>query len=183
MDIPKNAKLVFSWEKFDIYQWDQIMFDWTFQIFEWIKRKDVVQVIPYDWEKIYLLYEEQPWKKPYYSLIGWELEKNENDIDGAIRELKEETWFVTDKLFPLKKFSPCSLMEWNIIIYVTNSFKKTNFRNLDKWEKNEIIEVNINEFIDIVLSDNFSWKVFANFLCWFLSKFWKEKLKDFLLFK
>ena len=45
MKIPKNAIKVFSWKTFDVYQWEQKMFDWSKKIFEKLKRNDSVDII------------------------------------------------------------------------------------------------------------------------------------------
>ena len=44
--IPANAKKVFHGVIFDVYQWEQEMFDGTKEIFEKLKRPDTVVVFP-----------------------------------------------------------------------------------------------------------------------------------------
>lgn len=46
MKIPEDAKLVFKGVIFDVYQWEQEMFDGTYETFEAIKRVGTVQIIP-----------------------------------------------------------------------------------------------------------------------------------------
>jgi len=41
-----ESKLVFKGVVFDVYQWEQKMFDGSYEIFEKLKRKDTAMVIP-----------------------------------------------------------------------------------------------------------------------------------------
>ena len=41
MKIPKNATKVFSGKTFDVYQWEQEMFDGSKKIFEKLKRNKI----------------------------------------------------------------------------------------------------------------------------------------------
>lgn len=53
---------------FDVYQWEQEMFDGTTQTFEKLKRPDTIMVIPVTEDgKIILTEQEQPGKKPFIS--------------------------------------------------------------------------------------------------------------------
>ena len=59
--IPDNAKKVFGGVLFDVYQWEQELFDGTKTIFEKLKRPDTVVVFPVlDDGKILLTEQEQP---------------------------------------------------------------------------------------------------------------------------
>lgn len=59
--LPENAKCVFKGVLFDIYQWEQEMFDGTYSIFEKVVRLPSSQIIATTPEnKIILLDEEQP---------------------------------------------------------------------------------------------------------------------------
>ena len=68
--IPDNAKKVFTGITYDVYQWEQKMFDGTYSTFEILKRRLGVQVIVVIKDKILLLKEEQPGKGKFISLVG-----------------------------------------------------------------------------------------------------------------
>jgi hydrolase, NUDIX family len=61
MKIPKNATKVFSGKTFDVYQWEQEMFDGSKKIFEKLKRNDSLDIIAINKNnEIYILEEEHP---------------------------------------------------------------------------------------------------------------------------
>lgn len=45
MKIPINARRVFKGIIFDVYQWEQKMFDGNFKTFEMLKRPNTVEII------------------------------------------------------------------------------------------------------------------------------------------
>ncbi|HEY4513381.1 MAG TPA: hypothetical protein VJH06_02610 [Candidatus Paceibacterota bacterium] len=69
--IPDDAKRVFKGVIFDVYQWEQEMYDGTKAIFEKLKRPDTVVVFPVLPDgKIILTEQEQPGKKPFIGATG-----------------------------------------------------------------------------------------------------------------
>ena len=73
MKIPDNAKLVFKGVIFDVYQWQQELFDGSQATFEALKRPGTVQVIPTVGDRVLLSYEEQPGKPRRHTFLadGW----------------------------------------------------------------------------------------------------------------
>ena len=67
--IPSHAKKVFSGTIFDVYQWEQEMFDGTTKIFEAAGRPHTALVIPVIDDKIVLSYERQPGKDWYLTFL------------------------------------------------------------------------------------------------------------------
>jgi hypothetical protein len=67
MQIPENAKRVFEGKTFDVYQWEQEMFDGKTKIFERLQRNHSVDVIAVSAEgKIYILEERQPGRSVFF---------------------------------------------------------------------------------------------------------------------
>src|SRR5258708_26560324 len=92
MKIPKVAKQVFKEQIFQVYQWQQKMFDGSFKTFEKIKRQDTVVIIPIVGNKIVILKQKQPNTGWYYSEPSGRMDKaNESPKAAALRELLEET--------------------------------------------------------------------------------------------
>jgi ADP-ribose pyrophosphatase len=86
--LPKHAKKVFEGIIFDVYQWEQKMFDGTTQTFEKLKRPDTVTVIPITHDgMIMLTKQEQPGKQAFVGAAGGRVDYGEGIIEAAKREL------------------------------------------------------------------------------------------------
>ena len=161
--IPENAKLAFSWQIFDVYQWEQEMFDWSKQIFEKIKREDTVDVIAIleTWE-IIILEEKQPWREVYYWLVWWTCESWEEPIETAKRELLEETWLVSNDWELFNSYKLSSKIAFNSNIFIARNCKKIQEQNIEEdWEKIKVIKLGWSDFLDTIASYNFKVKEFA----------------------
>ena len=70
--LPAQAQRVFKGVIFDVYQWQQEMFDGTTETFEMLKRPDTVEVIAIKDDKLVVVHEQQPGTKVclkvFYSL-------------------------------------------------------------------------------------------------------------------
>ena len=91
--IPKNAELVFTGVRSQIYQWDQDMYDGTIARFERIRFIDASFVLPILSDgRILLTHQEQPGRSQFISLPGGSFDSPlEDPLDCARRELMEET--------------------------------------------------------------------------------------------
>jgi len=155
MEIPPQAKRVFQGVIFEVYQWEQKMFDGTTEIFEAIKRPGTVQVIPTIGNKILLAYEEQPGKPRAYSLFGGRMEKDEEPIHAIKRELLEETGMESIDWELYKEYIPEGKIEWPMYVYIARDCKKVTEPKLDAGEKIEIKEVTVDAFLEIVCREDF----------------------------
>lgn len=89
--IPKDAKRVFKGEIFDVYQWEQELFDGSTATYEMLKRPDTVKVIAVDGDSIIVIEEEQPGGIfRSNSLPGGRVDDGESVYEAVRRELKEE---------------------------------------------------------------------------------------------
>src|SRR3989344_2203505 len=111
--IPESAKRVFEGKIFDVYQWEQELFDGTKETFEKISRPDTVVVIPILSDKrILLLHDEQPDRKPVLTAPSGRIEENEMPEETAKRELLEETGYEVKELVSFFNFQPLNKMDW-----------------------------------------------------------------------
>lgn len=155
MKVPKQAKKVFTGQIFEVYQWPQKMFDGSTATFEVLKRPNTLQIIPTIGKKIILAREQQPTKSMSYTLLGGRQEKNETPLAGAKRELKEESGMISRDWGKYRMFSPMHKIDWDIHYFIARNCEKKYQQQLDGGEKIELMEVNFEEFIDIVLSDKY----------------------------
>ncbi|QQS38761.1 NUDIX hydrolase [Candidatus Woesebacteria bacterium] len=154
--LPKNASRVFKGVIFDVYQWKQKMFDGSIETYEKLKRQDTVIVFPIMHDgKILLTKQEQPGKKPFIGATGGRVEKGEEIIDAAKRELLEESGYEADEYIFWKSVQPISKIEWSVYIFIARNLKKVAPPKLDSGEKIELMPVNFDEFLEVALQPNF----------------------------
>lgn len=117
--IPQKAKLAFKGNLFDVYQWQQEMFDGSYQTFEMLRRPDSTLVIGIQGDQLVLLDEEQPGKIIQNNhLPGGRLEGGEDALDGAKREMEEETGLRFNDWALLEIVQPAVKIEWFVYVYV-----------------------------------------------------------------
>ena len=159
--IPAHAKRVFSGRIFDVYQWEQEMFDGTLSTFEKIKRPNTLMVIPTIGDKIIISKQEQPGHKRDLGFLGGRQNPNESPESGAKRELLEESGLSSADWELYKTFEPHAKLDWILYYFVARDCQKVQEQNLDAGEKIRTFGVNFDEFIDLILQDNFYGTDFA----------------------
>jgi ADP-ribose pyrophosphatase len=166
--IPPTAKMVFKGKLFEIWQWEQEMFDGSFTTFEVAKRADSVVVIPLlPNGNILLERQRQPGKEAeYISLPGGMVDEGEDPLTAALRELSEETGYTTD--LPLRHWftvPPHFRVERRGYVYFADAVYLHTAQHVDRGgEHIELFEVSFDDFLRIVFDENFqqievSWKV------------------------
>lgn len=155
MKIPSNAKCVFKGVIFDVYQWQQELFDGTSSTFEMLKRSNTIEIIVTQGDKILLSHQSQPNKPDFYSLFGGRAEEREEPAVTAKRELLEESGMESTDWELLKVYEPMHKIDWQIYMYIARNCKKVAEPSLDAGEKVETIECSFDEFIKVVESDKY----------------------------
>src|SRR5438105_1960514 len=91
--IPKQAKKVFTGQIYNVYHWEQPLFDGTTATFEMLGRPDTIQVLAIKDHQLVVLNEEQPNSgRAFYGLPGGRHDvPEETELDAAKREMLEET--------------------------------------------------------------------------------------------
>jgi len=155
--LPNNAKKVFSGVIFDVYQWEQEMFDGSTEIFEKLKRADTVILIPLTADgKIIVTEEEQPGKAPFMSIAGGRVETGEEPEFAAKRELLEETGYQAASLELWESAQPVSKIDWTIYTYIARGCEKIAEQHLDAGEKISLHFLNFEEFIELATTEKFN---------------------------
>ena len=153
--IPKDAKRVHKGLLFDVYQWEQKMFDGTEKTYEKLKRRDSVTILPITEDgKIILGREQQPAREPFVSIPGGQVDDGEESEHAARRELLEETGYEPGELFLWQTVQPYgNKIEWDVYGYIARGCKKVADQHLDAGEKIELQLVTFDEFIQIAAFD------------------------------
>lgn len=157
--IPDNAKKVFGGVLFDVYQWEQELFDGTKTLFEKLKRPDTVVVFPVlDDGKIILTEQEQPGKEPFIGATGGRVDEGEDILEAAKRELLEESGYEASEFVLWDAQHPTSKIDWVIYTFIAKGLKKVADMKLDAGEKIILKPVNFDKFIELGTNEKFAEK-------------------------
>lgn len=177
MGIPTNATRVFKGILYDVYHWEQELFDGSKETFEGLKRKPSVQVIALINDKLIILEEEQPNIGKFLAIPGGVFEDNESPEEAARRELLEETGCVSDDMVFWKKHDFSVDIDWGTHYFIAKNCKKVSEPRPDPGERFEIKEVSFEEFLEKTTSEEFRNKHLSNIIG--LIKLDKNKVEEF----
>lgn len=151
-DIPAQAKRVFQGVIFDVYQWEQEMYDGTKEIFEKLRRPYTVEVLATTLEgKILIQRQQQPDSDVWFlSLIGGRIEEGEESIEAVKREMLEETGYVSKYWNLVGTYAGLNKVDWKNFIYTAHQCEKISEQHLDAGERIEVKEVTFDELIHLV---------------------------------
>jgi ADP-ribose pyrophosphatase len=177
--IPENAKKVFKGVLFDVYQWEQELFDGTKKTFEKLKRPDTVTVFPVlDDGRIVLTEQEHPGREPFIGATGGWVDEGEDILNAAKRELLEESGYEAEEFILWDSQQPMGKVEWAVYIFIAKGLKKVSEPNPDAGEKIKLLPITFDKLVEIATSgrENFYEKeVVVNF---FEARLDPEKMKE-----
>jgi len=154
--LPDKAKKVFSGIIFDVYHWEQELYDGTTKTFEKLRRPATVLVVPITTDnQILLLDQEQPGKPPFLGLAGGRVEEDEEPELGARRELLEETGYEAGEMILIDVVHPQSKIDWLVYTYVARGCRKVGEQSLDAGEKIAVRSVSFEEAVEVFAADDF----------------------------
>lgn len=157
--MPLHAKKVFEGQVFDVYQWEQELYDGSTAIYEKLKRADtaiVFGILPDG--KILLTEQEQPGKLPFIGAAGGRVDPGEDVLHAAKRELLEETGYEAEKYILWDAQHPTSKIDWVVFTFIAKGLKEVGSQNLDPGEKINLKPVTFDELVDIVTAGDFTEK-------------------------
>ncbi len=149
MKLPPQAKKVFSGIIFDVYQWEQKVFDGSTRVWEMIKRTAAVDTIAIVDGKILVLDQIQPNREPYPSLPGGKMDADETPEQAAFRELTEETGYVASSLKPFRYYNENAKVDFDDYLFVTHDARKTADQATDGAEKITTRLIGFDEFLGL----------------------------------
>ncbi len=181
--MPKNAKCVFRGVLFEVWQWEQKMFNGSVKTFEKLKRPDSVFILPVTQDKkIIILDEKQPRKKPILTLPAGRIEENEPPLKAAQRELLEETGYKAKKWQLFEAFHPVSKIDWAIYVFVAKNCEQIQDPTPDEGEKISIKILNFDKFFDMVVKNKIRATSFSkHFLQAQADKKYMDKIRKMIL--
>lgn len=144
--IPAHAELVFKGTIFEVYHWEQEMYDGSFQTFEMLRRPDTIIVLAInDDGSIVTLHEQQPdgIERFDYLPSGRVDPDDESTVMAAQRELKEETGMEFADWTLIEVNQPEPKIEWFIHVFLAqNKISQTE----PKQDPGEKITVGSSDF-------------------------------------
>ena len=138
--IPEHATRAFKGVMYDTYQWEQELFDGSTATFEMLKRPDTLKVLGVRDHQLVVILEEQPHThKEYYGLPGGchDVEA-ETELEGAQRELREETGLAFANWRLVDVFQPQTDIEQFVYTFLATDFESQIAQNLDAGEKIQV---------------------------------------------
>lgn len=144
--VPEHAECVFKGVVFDVYHWQQEMFDGSLQTFEMLKRPDTVKVIAIQDDQVLIIKQEQPHLKCFYDIPGGLTDvAGENERQAAMREFKEETGYAAGSWRLLDVRQPAVKIDWLVYTFLAWDLKRVAKQQLDAGERIEVLWMSIPE--------------------------------------
>lgn len=154
--IPENAKVVYKGVVFDVYQWEQKMYDNTVQTFEKVKQRDTVVVFPVlDNGDILLTEQTQPGRDFFIDASSGRVDEGEDILDAAKRELLEETGYIADEFILWKAQQPFAKTEYVIYNFIAKGCKKVDDQHVDAGEQVKLVPYSFDEFLKLGQNNSF----------------------------
>ncbi len=154
--IPASAKKVFQGKLFEVWQWEQKLFDGKTKTFEKVKRPETVMVLPVtDAGKIVLTEQEQPGEGFFIGLIGGIVDLGESVLEAAKRELLEESGYRAQNFILWDAVQLINKIEWPVYTFIAKGLKKEQDMQLDGGERIKLKEVTFDEFLVLTHEDKF----------------------------
>lgn len=152
--IPDEAELAFKGLMFDVYQWQQEMFDGSKDTFEMLRRVDILKVFVIVDGKLLLQKEEQPAVGTFYDIPGGRHDvPGETYLQAAQREVLEETGMTLKNWRLINVRQIAHKIECFTYFYVATDLIDTVDMKLDAGEKIKNQYVSFDEYVEMGKND------------------------------
>lgn len=164
--MPPHAKLAFKGEIFDVYQWEQKLYDGSKAVYEKLKRADTVVVIPVTSEKeLVYIEEEQPTIPLMNRFLAGSIEPGETPLEAAKRELLEEIGYASSDWVYLKGLQTIQKLDWAIYVFVARAARYVAPPTPEAGEKITAHTISLDSLLERVLEGTFdSYEMKVEFL-------------------
>ncbi len=154
--VPHNAELVFKGIIHEVYQWQQKMYDGTYETFEMLKRPDTVKVIAVKDGKLVILKQTQPDDEEYFYDVpgGRHDDESEDELQAAQRELLEETGMSFREWKLLTVRTAGGKVDQLIYTFLASEFVDQVDQRLDAGEKIELHLMTLEEVKELSKAAN-----------------------------
>lgn len=160
--LPANAIRVFEGVMFDLYQWEQELYDGTTATFEKGSRSDTAVVFPVTEDgKILIIEDSQPHRDTVLSAVSGRIESDETPEQGAKRELLEETGYESSDWQSFYTITPVEKLDWVNYVFIAKGCKKVAEPTLDAGEKIMVRSVSFDELIQLASEGTLRGKDFS----------------------
>lgn len=163
--MPPDAKMVFKGVIFEVWQWQQKMFDGTVRTFERLKRPDTVEMLAVVGDKILVQDEMQPDTDEFISVPSGRVDEGEEPAPAAKRELLEETGYASDDWALATQDMPSGKIDWTIHVFVARNCTKVQESKPEGGEKIQSRLVSFEELLALSDEPNFR-STSTRFLLW-----------------
>jgi ADP-ribose pyrophosphatase len=152
--LPENAKLAFKGERFEVWQWEQTMYDGSTAIFEKVWRAPTVNVIAVTDGKIIIEDQDQPGREDKITIPSG-VSENDDFLEEAKRELLDETGFKSDDWELFHEEIKDGKVLWDSHYFVARNCVKVQEQELDGGEKISVRLISFEDFLDLVDNPKF----------------------------
>ncbi|MGE5541230.1 MAG: NUDIX hydrolase [Bacillota bacterium] len=149
--IPPHAIRVFEGKIFEIYQWEQELFDGTTTIFEKAKRThDSVVAIPILPDgKLLITEDEQPGRAKLVTFPGGQMDTDEDPQAAVLRELEEETGYTSSDISYWFGFQPEAKVDYAVYFFIARNCVPDGEIHHDAGERIKVRTVTLDELIEL----------------------------------
>lgn len=151
--LPEQAELKFEGMIFDVYQWEQALFDGSTHTFEMLKRTDTVSAVCVVNGKILMLDDEQPHLGSKKTFPGGRVDPEDGSIEEAVkREVLEETGHSFNNWRLIRVWQPYTKVEWFIHLWLATDPGGQVETKHDPGEKITLSEISFEELKQLIAS-------------------------------
>ncbi len=145
--LPANARRVFRGVIFEVWQWEQKMFDGTTATFEKIWRPPTVEVIVTVGDLILIEEQDQPDRTNNINFVSGRADQGNNVLEEAKRELFEETGYQSDDWTLFLKHERDGKILQDVYYFIARNCSKVKEPQLDAGEKIKTRLITFDELI------------------------------------